>query len=207
MQSKDSGLFRRRIHWENHYLDGRTPWDTGETPPEVRTFWSSNLLPPVGVALDMGCGTGTNLAFLASLGLEAYGLELSRAALAIAQRRLDSLPAAVSARIHLTQSDVARPPMRGIGARYVLDIGCLHTVPRSERASYASAVVENMACGGYYHLYGHARVRLDENDGAIDRGLAEGEVAELFTPYLTLISILSGTPDPRPSAWYLLRKP
>ncbi len=71
----------RRTNWENHYREGRTPWDTRITPPEVQDFWSGGLLSPVGVALDMGCGTGTNVSFLASLGLEAVGLELSHAAL------------------------------------------------------------------------------------------------------------------------------
>lgn len=38
----------------------RPPWDTGITPPEVVATFAEGDLPP-GPALDLGCGTGTNV--------------------------------------------------------------------------------------------------------------------------------------------------
>ena len=59
--------------WEKEYQSGQTPWDSGITPPEVVKFWSSRRLPAQGAALDLGCGTATNVAYLANLGLRRSG--------------------------------------------------------------------------------------------------------------------------------------
>jgi len=57
----------RRAAWEAHYASGNTPWDTQITPPEVQAFWQSDRLAPVGLALDIGCGPGANVRYLAKL--------------------------------------------------------------------------------------------------------------------------------------------
>ncbi|MFQ6101503.1 MAG: class I SAM-dependent methyltransferase [Anaerolineae bacterium] len=54
------------------YLLGRSPWDTGVTPPEVVELIASGDFPP-GRALDLGCGTGTNGITLARHGWEVVG--------------------------------------------------------------------------------------------------------------------------------------
>ncbi len=63
-----------RSRWETHYATGNTPWDTQITPPEVQSFWTSGRLAPQGLALDIGCGPGTNVRYLAELGLRNHWL-------------------------------------------------------------------------------------------------------------------------------------
>ena len=117
---------RDRLHWEDRYHAGPTPWDTRITPPEVVAFWASGHLPHHGVALDLGCGTATNLAYLAGLGLTAVGVELAGNALTRGRERLAQEQPALLSQIHLVQGDVAHVPFYALNARYILDIGCFH---------------------------------------------------------------------------------
>lgn len=194
----------RRITWEERYRSGPRPWDTNTTPPEVVDFWTLGHLPPSGLALDIGCGTGTNAAYLAGLGLAAVGVDLSLNALLLADQRRESLPPAVQQRLVFAQADVSRLPFANANAVYILDVGCFHALPRSLRQDYAHGVARTLAPGGYYHLY--AFDRLPDETGEDARGFDETEVADLFTPALSVVEIIRARPDRRPCRWYLLRK-
>lgn len=197
-----------RLRWNARYAEGETPWDTQITPPEVEAFWRSGRLTPQGIALDLGCGPGTNVRFLAGLGLTAIGIEIADAPLQTARRRLHTALPGVRARAHFVCADVCALPFQAIHARYVLDIGCLHSILPENRPWYAQGVIANLTSGGYYHLYA-----FDEAPGDLPpdqrgpRGLVPGEVARLFTPALTLVEEIQARPDRRPCRWYLLRKP
>lgn len=199
------GSEQNRTRWEERYRSGPRPWDTNITPPEVVAFWEQSDRPRAGFAIDLGCGTGTNAAFLAGLGLDAVGVDLSLNALLLARRRRESLPPAQARRLHFAQSDVTRLPFQQAQALYILDVGCFHAVPAAVRYDYAQGVIDNLAPGGHFHLY--AFDRLPEEAGDPDaRGLGENEVVELFTPHLAVVEIIRARPDRRPCRWYLLRR-
>lgn len=204
-----------RSTWEERYSAGSTPWDTRVTPPEVKAFWASGRLKPDRVAgrfaLDLGCGTGTNSAYLASLGLRVLGFDLSYVALERGMARRTSPGSSLPARLHLIQSSVARLPIQNLGAVYVLDVGCLHSLPPEARFGYAQEVIGNLAPGGYYQLYAfdredHGRAETPENAEEW-RWLAAHEVEQLFGSHLEILEIRQADPAPRPCRWYLLRKP
>jgi SAM-dependent methyltransferase len=197
-----------RQQWEEHYHSGRTPWDTRITPPEVVDFWTTHPVPPDGLALDLGCGACTNVAYLAKLGLRVLGFELTGYALALGLQRLRAETSAFLPKLHLLQSDVTRLPIHQVQAAYILDIGCLHGLPFDRRHDYAQGVIANLAPGGYYHLF--AFDLLPANDrpaGKPPRGMGEHEVATLFSPALHIVDILQGRPDRQPCRWYLLQRP
>ncbi len=196
----------RRKNWEERYRSGSTPWDTGITPPEVQAFWQQDRLPRRGLAIELGCGTATNAAYLAGLGLTVVGCDLSGVALRrgverLSQRARERLP-----RVHLVQADVSALPLERAGACYVLDIGCLHAVPPASRPGYAAGVIANLAAGGYYQLYAFDRAPAADDDADDWRGLAEDEWQRLFTPALEAVEIVRAQPNPHPCRWYLLRK-
>lgn len=195
----------RRATWEARYRSGPRPWDTGITPPEVVNFWQNHSPVPDGLAIDIGCGTGTNTAYLAGLGLRAVGLDLSLNALLLGRQRRATLPLPVQQRVHLAQADVSRLPFTNAGSIYMLDIGCFHAIPSNARLDYANGVVENLAPGGYFHLYAFDKLPEEAADPDA-RGLGETEVADLFTPALSVVEIIRARPDRRPCRWYLLRK-
>ncbi|RIK45141.1 MAG: hypothetical protein DCC55_00365 [Chloroflexi bacterium] len=190
-----------RTTWEEHYRTGPTPWDTRITPPEVVHFWQEHRVPDGGLALDLGCGTATNVGYLAGLGLTVVGFDLAATALATGMERLRRDRPYRLPQIQLVQADVTRLPLCQAGACYILDIGCLHGVPAVRREDYVRGVVSNLAPGGYYHLFA-----FDRSPDRPDRGMGENEVAERFAPVLTIIDIQRGNPDRQPCRWYLLQR-
>ncbi len=197
-----------RQRWEEHYASGHTPWDTRQTPPEVAAFWAEGRLPPVGLALDVGCGPGTNVLYLARLGLTVIGLDIAPQAIATGRTRILQAAPALADHANLVQADVTQLPLHAAGAGYILDLGCSHGLPPSLRARYAAGIVANLRPGGYYHLYGFDYVERPERE-AEDRhmGFQPGEIIERFTPALEVVTIVRANPDPYPCQWYLLRRP
>lgn len=205
-----------RTHWEERYAEGVLPWDSGITPPEIEAFWQSGRIQvernapspfDLSKAIDLGCGTGTNVAFLAALGLHAIGVELAGNGLEIARTRLRQRVPHLLPQIDLIQASVTQLPLCNVNARYVMDVGCFHTVPPADRPAYAAGVIQNLAPGGYYQLYAFDWIeeRADDHNRA-PRGMREHEVEELFAPHLEVIEIRRANPDRHPCRWYLLRK-
>jgi len=60
---------------EGYYLNGRPPWDTGVTPPELVALVEEHDGPP-GRVLELGCGTGTNAVYLARHGWDVTAVDL-----------------------------------------------------------------------------------------------------------------------------------
>jgi SAM-dependent methyltransferase len=196
-----------RARWDRRYREGVTPWDTQITPPEVIDFWQSSRLPRAGVALDLGCGPGTNLRYLAGLGLIAIGVEIASAPLLIAAERIGQDAPTLRTRIHFVCSDVCQLPFVGLDAGYILDIGCFHSLPRAVRQHYVNNVVANIAPGGYYHLYAFDTDPQDAEPASGPPGVDPGEVSRRFAPALEMVEEVIARPDRRPCRWYLLRRP
>ena len=195
-----------RARWEARYQEGVTPWDTQITPPEVVEFWQADFLPRTGLALDLGCGPGTNVCYLAQLGLTTIGVEIAGAPLFTARRRLTH-DANIAYRAHFVCGDVCRLPFQQLNASYILDIGCLHSLPRAVRPAYVQSVVNNLAAGGYFHLYAFDADQNDPEPVSGPVGLLEGEIADRFTPALHLLHEIVARPDRRPCRWYVLQRP
>ncbi len=196
-----------RTTWEAHYESGNTPWDSRMTPPEVQAFWATDRLSHTGLAIDVGCGPGTNAAYLARLGLTVVGTDLAGRALNLAKQRLQEEPAALRSRISFVQSDVTLLPFQNANADYMLDIGCFHGLPPELRDNYTQGIINNLRPGGYYQLYAFDCLEnLTDDPVRKQRGMQEDEVAERFGPQLDVVEIIRANPDRHPCRWYLLRR-
>jgi SAM-dependent methyltransferase len=197
-----------RARWETHYATGNTPWDTQITPPEVRSFWTSGRLAPQGLALDIGCGPGTNVRYLSELGLVTIGFDIAFQAVATGRNRIARHAPHLLTRTGLVQADVTALPVANSDAAYVLDIGCSHGIPPEVRPRFAAGIIANLRPGGFYHLYAFDYVPRPEEE-VQDRymGMLDDEVVARFTPALEVIDIIRAAPDRYPCRWYLLRKP
>src|SRR6266545_4272992 len=80
---------RRTIPYGFLYRTGRTPWDTGVTPPEVVELVEGKTPLPPGRALDLGCGTGNEVAYLARHGWTATGVDLVQVAIDRAASKIE----------------------------------------------------------------------------------------------------------------------
>ena len=178
-----------RRFWFNarYWLPRCPPWDTGITPPELERFVASH---PPGRALDLGCGTGTNVVYLARRGWSAVGLDFAAHAIAKARRRARAAGVAVE----LVLGDATRLSVAG-QFDLALDIGCLHSIPVERREAYASGLAPVVRSGGTFLLYAFA-------PGGVAVGLTRDDVRALFDAAFEVTAVEEGRG--RPSAWYTL---
>lgn len=159
-----------RFNWM--YLR-QPPWDTGITPPELAAFIREH---PPGRAIDLGCGTGTNLLALARAGWQVTGVDFAFRAVAAARRRLNQAGVMGEVRAgDVSQFDIVRGTYE-----LVLDIGCYHGLPQQARTAYCRNLGAILAPGGHFLIYAHWKS--DPNDKwGIDNDDLHG-----FTSLLTL---------------------
>jgi SAM-dependent methyltransferase len=185
----------RRLAYGFAYRVGKTPWDTGVTPPEVTDLIEGPEALRPGRALDLGCGTGTNVAYLVRNGWEAIGVDASRQAIAAAERTIAGQP-----RARVFAGDVTRLAGLPLGDPFdlVLDIGCFHSVARHRRDDYAIGVAERTVAGAVLFVWGFAGSRRF-------LGVTPREMRDRFAPWFEPVGRIAGT-EPRGAAWYRLRR-
>lgn len=158
----------KRLEFNLRYLLGKPRWDTGIVPPEVEAFVGSHT---PGRALDLGCGTGTNLLYLAQHGWQVVGVDFSRQAVRAARKRLRSTGLTADVQV----GDVTRLTGVRDEYNYVLDIGCYHQLSQDGRKAYQMNLKRLLAPGGVWMIYGHCG-EVGSNQG---HGLTEDDINEL----------------------------
>ncbi len=171
-----SSIFRR-LFYTLSYL-GKPPWDTGISPPELLNFLETHT---PGRALDLGCGTGTNLVTLARHGWEVCGIDFSGHAVQAARRRLSSLGLEGS----VLRGDVTRELRFEGKFDLVLDIGCYHDLSPEDRKGYRENLQESLAPGGTFLIYAHCRTP----DQPRATGVSQEDIDE-FIGNLKVVSII-----------------
>lgn len=194
-----SAEHRAPAYWDERYRQNETPWDTGVVPPELHELVHTGQLRAPGVALDLGCGTGTNVNFLSGLGFTAIGVDLAWRAVAEARRKAQA--AGLPARFFV--GDVASLPLERADACFALDMGCLHSLPGEQRQRYAASLAGLIAPDGLYMLYGFDR---EPGSGPDARGFDPGEIAARFAPHFQMRWQRPSLQGDRPVAWYLLQR-
>jgi SAM-dependent methyltransferase len=187
------------LFWEWMYLFKKTPWDTGVTPPEIVSMIESGKV-PIGRALDLGCGTGTNAIYLAQHGFGVTAIDVSRRAISLAKRKTRS--AQLTDRVRLERGDVTlmRRWVLGQSIDFAFDIGCFHNLKAAARQRYVTALTGVLKPGAIYMLYAF-------EPGADGRGVALDEIAALFDARYRLDGLRRGQDGGgRGSAWYTLVK-
>ncbi len=184
----------RRLEFHLWYYR-RPPWDSGVSPPELEEFIRQN---PPGRALDLGCGTGTNLIRLAQAGWQVTGVDYAWQAVRLARQRLKK--AGFTAEVHL--ADVTN--LSGIHGPFelILDVGCYHSLSPDGRSAYRENVERLLAEGGTFLLYAHCR------QAGAGRSHGWDEVdEEHFSRFLRLIHKQTGQEGQRgPSVWLTYRR-
>ena len=107
-------------------------WHLSVPSPELTQAIDDGWFPTRGRVLDLGCGAGTEVGFLAGLGATSVGIDLSVDALTIASAEHGSA--------RFVQADATQLPFAAGSFEAALDRGCLHYLPRDGRARYAIEV-------------------------------------------------------------------
>jgi SAM-dependent methyltransferase len=190
---KVNNILRRIIF--NLWYFRHPPWDSGISPPELMEFIESH---PAGCALDLGCGTGTNVVTLAKHGWKVTGVDFAPHAISIARHKINA--AQLKAELHV--QDVTR--LDGITGPFdfVLDLGCFHTLPEKGRKLYLEQLNRVSGPGGYWLVYGF----LNGSPTMTGPGIASEDIERMLT-FFSLVSRKDGV-DMRdqPSAYFLFSK-
>ena len=173
----------------------KPPWDTGISPPELFEFIESH---PPGRAIDLGCGTGTNVITLARAGWDVTGVDFTPRAIHLAKRKIQ----AANVKGELSVDDATK--LNGISGPFdlALDIGCFHSLGGSARLKYLDQLDRILAPDGYWLMYGFFK----QDAGQAPPGLVEADI-DRISDRLTLVSRRDGVDrGERRSAWFLFRK-
>ena len=185
--------FLRRLQFNLRYF--RTPpWDSGITPPELFEFIQSH---PAGRAVDIGCGTGTNVITLAKTGWQVTGFDFAVRAIQIAKRKVKKAHIQAS----LFTDDATR--MKNVTGQFdlALDLGCFHSL--ENKADYLTQLDRVLAPNGFWLMYGF----LAHASQLTASGLVDADLDMISARAFTLVSRRNGFDKrERPSAWFLFQK-
>jgi ubiquinone/menaquinone biosynthesis C-methylase UbiE len=184
--------FLRRFTF-NFWYFRKPPWDSGITPPELFEFIQSH---PAGRAIDLGCGTGTNIITLAKTGWQVTGIDFASRAIQIARRKLKTQ----NIKARLLIGDVTNFK---INSQFdlALDIGCFHGV--QNKADYLTQLNRILAPNGFWLMYGFFKTSSDLSAP----GLVDSDLSMIPARSLTLLTRQDGFDRrERKSAWFLFQK-
>lgn len=186
-------VFRRLLF--HYWYFRQPPWDTGISPPELLEFIKTHK---PGRAIDIGCGTGTNIITLADAGWQVTGVDFAPRAISLAKRKLN----AANVQAELKVADATK--LDGISGPFDLafDLGCFHSIPPSVQQKYLDQLERILAPSGFFLLYGFVK----PDSAHSGTGLAEADI-DRISARLTPVSRRNGsdTTRGRSSAWFLFQ--
>ena len=184
----------RRLRFNVWYF-GRPPWDSGISPPELFDYITKHR---AGRAIDIGCGTGTNVVTLAQHGWQVTGIDFAPRAINIAKRKIQK----ANVRVNLSVNDATK--LHGIRGPFELafDLGCFHGI--DNKSDYLTQLKRILAPDGHWLMYGFFRSNpLDSGPGLIP-----SDLDLIQSRGFRLISRQDGVDRrERPSTWLSYQKP
>jgi SAM-dependent methyltransferase len=145
-------LFRRLLF--HYWYFRQPPWDTGVSPPELFEFIKehkrSGSVDKPGRAIDIGCGTGTNVVALAKAGWQVTGVDFAPRAIELARQKI----ARAGVQAELFVKDATN--LEGIDGPFELafDLGCFHVIPQTGKNKYLEQLGRILAPNGFWLMYG-----------------------------------------------------
>ena len=133
--------------WDQRYKDGQLPWDNGEPDHHL-----SGMLAKYGVkagkALELGSGTGTNSIWLAQMGFEVTGLDISPTAVEMAKEKAQTS----GVKCNFQVKDFLKQSIKTTPFDFAYDRGCFHTLAtHEERRLFVSRLAELLEDKGIWH--------------------------------------------------------
>lgn len=125
---------------------GTPPWDIGRPQKEIMRLAEAGEIQ--GSVLDVGCGTGESVLYLAGLGYEAWGID--GAATAIEKAKAKAAQRGLKANFLVADAlDLQR-----LGRTFdtVIDTGLFHVFSDEERPLFADSLATVLRPGGTYYM-------------------------------------------------------
>ena len=190
--------------FKERYKSGHTPWDIGK--PDFNLVEVVTRTPISGCrAIDIGCGTGDNSAWLAQNGFQVTGTDTSDIALERAKEKASAAKVACN----FILADFLNDKVEGIPFGFAFDRGCFHSFSsESERKRFARNVAAHLEKAGLWlTLAGNGD---EERQGPGPPQLSAGDIVLAAEPYFEVLSLISthfdsNRPNP-PRAWRCLMR-
>jgi SAM-dependent methyltransferase len=131
--------------FESSYL-GTPPWDIGRPQPAIVRLAEAGQI--TGSVLDVGCGTGENVLYLAERGYVAAGVD--GAPTAIKKARAKAKRRGLSATFEVGDALNLPTPERLFDS--VIDSGLFHVFSDDERPRFSESLGRVVRSGGTYFL-------------------------------------------------------
>lgn len=138
--------------WDEAYRTGEYQqlWGIPHPSQELVGFAATLDSTNGKVAVDAGCGAGTEAIFLAQCGFTVYGFDQSVEALKIAAQRTKDLDLPVT----FQEADILRIPLADQSVDLINDRGCFHVIPSEIRNDYAKEMARLLKPGGKIFMRG-----------------------------------------------------
>lgn len=132
--------------WFESAYEGTPPWDIGRAQPAIVRLAESGQI--AGRVLDVGCGTGEHVLFLAQRGYDAVGID--GAPTAIGKARSKANERGLSAQFEVADALNLPRPERPFDT--VIDSGLFHVFPDEERVRFRDSLATVIRPGGIYFM-------------------------------------------------------
>lgn len=176
--------------WDERYIKNDTPWDRGYRNSELARVLKEQVIRPCRT-LEFGCGTGNDCLWLASMGFDVTGVDISPTAI----ERATQKAAAAGATCQFVQADVFKLPDLGDSFDFIVDIGCYHVVRKTNEAGYVAVLQHLLAKNGrLLILCGNAKETTDPGPPRV----SEEEIRAAFAGTFTIRQLREFRLDPMP---------
>ena len=132
--------------FNDDYHAGTPPWDIGRPQPRFVTLGQSGAVQ--GSVLDVGCGTGENALYFASLGHEVWGIDSAPLAIERAQRKAAERGLSAQFLVH----DALDLASLGRTFDTVIDSGLFHVFSDEQRPLFVASLAQVLRAGGRYFM-------------------------------------------------------
>ena len=147
-------------NWESLYESGEFKhWEAIYPSPELAALVAAGLIKKGARILDVGCGGGLDAIFLAKIGFRVIGVDLSKKALKVAERRARKANVEVDWRL----GNVFELPVEDESVNFVTDRGLFHVIEDADRPKYASELFRVLKLKGFALIRGASKESSAQN--------------------------------------------
>jgi SAM-dependent methyltransferase len=191
-------------------------WDKGPGPELVELVGSGRISPDrvePPRAIDLGCGSGANVVFLADRGFEAVGVDFSK--VAIERARKVARDRGLDDRARFTVGDVTEPHIEGVAGPFgvVVVYNTLQDLLGDERRALARLVQELTVPGSLFLLWCYyeatsalPRFTFNGPSRMFPFVVEPGEEEDLFGDHFTIERLPWPEPETRKASFLMTRR-